>query len=250
MPDTIFDFEAMRAAGTTFAFATDGTDWIFINWFYAAVPFHSGPSITLQSVCAGQTHAYAEVFEVSGSYQIDFLGIIENARGSASADNISGSTGANILVGDPTDAFGGSDVIRADDGDDTIYGIGNDDFLYGDNGNDLIFGDRDPQAQDQGNFAPGSDAIYGGFGNDTMVGGPGNYTLNGGDDYDTVSYAGLGTTDSAICHLEVNLATGDCRIYGQDTGLAMSGPTPTRRSSSSNRSSAPRTVMTWSAPPL
>ena len=69
---------------------------------------------------------------------------IEQARGSRYDDVITGTSGANVLVGDS--------------GDDTIYGMGGDDNLVGDKGDDIL---------------------YGGYGRDRLVGG--DYAETTGD---------------------------------------------------------------------
>jgi len=60
---------------------------------------------------------------------------IENAIGSAYADDITGTTGVNVINGGA-----GNDTIRGNSGNDTLYGDAGSDVLYGDAGIDTLYG--------------------------------------------------------------------------------------------------------------
>lgn len=114
MADNLYDFEALRAAGTTFVI-DDGTgiDWVFINGTYPAVPGHTGPNTTMSLydgryyVNFGLVTAVTVWDSATTFYTISFTNPIENIRGSASDDRIDGNDLANVLVGDATDVAGG-----------------------------------------------------------------------------------------------------------------------------------------------
>jgi len=79
---------------------------------------------------------------------------VENVYGGSGPDDITGSSGNNVLEGRD-----GDDAIHGAAGNDTIVGGDGDDELYGDAGNDTF----DEEAADSG-----SDTIAGGAGTDTI----------------------------------------------------------------------------------
>ncbi|TCQ29005.1 calcium-binding protein [Rhizobium sp. PP-CC-3G-465] len=81
------------------------------------------------------------------SDQIEVLVNIENASGTNSADDITGSADRNVLKG-----FGGAD---------NLYGLEGNDGLYGGAGNDVLYG------------GSGADDLTGGIGRDYLNGGTG-----------------------------------------------------------------------------
>ncbi|MFQ3617508.1 MAG: cadherin-like domain-containing protein, partial [Cyanobacteriota bacterium] len=87
----------------------------------------------------------------------------------ASQDIISGSSGADVVIGT--------------DGDDILNGFSDLDTINGRGGNDIINGGSDPDVLrgDEGN-----DIINGGTGNDDLDGGDGNDIINGGSDNDLI----------------------------------------------------------------
>ncbi len=233
MTDTIYVFETLRAAGTTDVFDNDGgTDWIYLNDYYPAVPFHTGPQISLAVGIGGSVIA-AKVWVYNSDstfYSINFIGGIENVRGSSGDDNIQGNNIANTLIGDATDAAGGNDRIYGNGGDDILAGIGGSDVLLGGEGHDRLFGDTDPFDKDQGNYAPGDDSLWGDNGNDTLFGGFGNNRLDGGagndvadysgffDDYGYYSYSITANMDTGLVTVtETDLYTGDSYSVVTDT---------------------------------
>lgn len=106
-------------------------------------------------------------FSSFGGYEdvaIAFGVRIENARGGAGDDTITGNGLANSL-------FGG-------EGADTIDGGGRRDLLVGDSGDDRMAG------------GGGRDVLLGGAGADALIGGVGNDVLRGGDGFDTLTGGG------------------------------------------------------------
>ena len=99
----------------------------------------------------------------SGADGSDTLLNIENLRGSAFADTLTGNDGAND--------------IQARDGNDTVHGGGGNDVLLGEVGDDTLNGDAGDDYADGG---AGSDQLFGGAGGDTLRGGLGDDTLDGG----------------------------------------------------------------------
>ncbi|MBE0549088.1 MAG: hypothetical protein IH627_15855, partial [Rubrivivax sp.] len=100
----------------------------------------------------------------SGADGNDTLLNIENLRGSAFDDTLTGNDGANdIQARDGNDTVhggGGNDVLLGEAGDDTLYGDAGDDYLDGWTGSDQLFGGE------------GADVLRGGLGDDTLDGGP------------------------------------------------------------------------------
>jgi Ca2+-binding RTX toxin-like protein len=99
----------------------------------------------------------------SGTDGNDTLVAIEDIKGSAFDDQLTGDGGDNFI-----DAFYGNDVVDA--------GAGND-YVLGDLGDDSLSG------------GDGDDGLDGGDGNDILDGGAGNDQLSGGDGNDTASFA-------------------------------------------------------------
>ena len=87
---------------------------------------------------------------------------VENVQGSAFADRITGTEGANVL--------------HALTGNDTIHGLGGDDLLLAERGHQSFLG------------GAGNDSLNGGTGRDTLSGGLGNDVLRG-------NYTGFPQTD-------------------------------------------------------
>lgn len=101
----------------------------------------------------------------------DRLTGIENARGTAFADQIRGSSAANVIEG------GG--------GQDDLFGSGGADYIYGGDANDFLEGASD--------FLTGGgdlavDHLYGGAGEDFIVAGRGDI-VDGGDGFDKVIFS-------------------------------------------------------------
>ncbi len=146
--------------------------------------------------------------------------LVENAKGGAGSDVITGNAAANTIWGnsgndkvhggagkdvifggsgaaDPFDAadwlYGneGDDFVYGNGGDDEIYGGAGTDTVYGGAGNDVIFGGSggaDPfDAADRLYGKAGDDFIYGNGGNDEIHGGAGTDTIYGGAGNDLIS---------------------------------------------------------------
>jgi serralysin len=96
----------------------------------------------------------------------------ENATMGAGADTVTGTAGANVILGgggsDTVSGQGGDDVLRGEAGDDRLAGNGGDDLLQGGDGSDRLDG------------SVGADTLQGGGGVDTLNGGDGDDLLEGG----------------------------------------------------------------------
>jgi len=88
----------------------------------------------------------------------DLRSLIENAKGGAGNDTITGNVANNVLTGN--------------NGDDTMYGLAGNDRLLGGNGADALY------------LGDGTNTSDGGAGNDTIVGGSGADNIIGGTDSD------------------------------------------------------------------
>jgi len=151
----------------------------------------------------------------------DTLASIENARGGAHADTITGDGSSNVLMGDAgndtLNGAAGNDTLRGDDGDDSLLGGDGFDVLVGGVGNDALLGGADIDMADystatgavQVSLDSGSatgaagndtlqfienvvgsvhaDALTGDFNNNYLAGNGGNDTLQGGDGNDDLA---------------------------------------------------------------
>ncbi|OYU36113.1 calcium-binding protein [Novosphingobium sp. PASSN1] len=168
---------------------------------------------------------------------------ISRAEGSALGDTLSGSAGANTLLGgdgsDVIDGAGGDDLIRGGAGADTLTGgDGIDTLDYagssagvtinlatntasgGDATGDSFSGfervsgssSADVLTADDGgrqlSGGAGADHLTGGAGRDVLIGGAGADHMEGGDGNDTLSYA------TSRSYVSVNLAAGNA--FGDD----------------------------------
>ena len=147
-----------------------------------------------------------------GDAEGDELNQIENLTGSAYADDLWGSDGANVLNGnggaDTLKGFGGADTLNGGDGNDDLYGMDGVDTLNGGNGNDMLDG---------------------GAGIDTMSGGTGNDTYYVDDASDVVNEASFAGNDTVFSNAysytlapgswveTLSLSSGD-GIYGVGNG--------------------------------
>lgn len=155
-------------------------------------------------------------------------GVPATIVGTAAADTINGTAGADVIVGgagdDVINGLGGNDRICGDAGDDTIRGgAGNDtvfggsgsDDIRGEAGNDTLLGNpgsgSNDDAGDYLNGGAGSDTLDGWVGDDELNGGAGNDTLLGMAGKDTVIYA------TATTGVVVNLTAGTATGHGTDS---------------------------------
>lgn len=124
-----------------------------------------------------------------GEARGDTLKDIENLRGSAFNDILSGNATANRLMGgdgnDTLRGLGGNDVLKGGNGGDTLEGGDGNDIIAGDAGNDFITGGKGADVLFGGD---GDDTIDGGTGMDLIKGGSGNNTIYGGPDPDVIIY--------------------------------------------------------------
>lgn len=226
MVDNTYVAEDYFASGTQTVYDDGiGTDWVIISGTYTTTGIGIGyygcrvhlDWVTYYEPPAADQRVFIEAITYPLLYQtLRIYGTIENVMGGGGVEELVGDGYANILQGDPTDVAGMRDYIWGGGGNDTILGVGGDDYLVGDAGNDLIFGDLDPEAQDQGNIAAGSDSLYGGAGDDTLVGGAGNNEISGGDGFDLVNYAVYHDGLDWGYRVDVNLQTGVATVYGID----------------------------------
>ncbi len=106
--------------------------------------------------------------------------------GNTSADNLSGTSGNDTIVGW---AIGGN--ANSTSGNDTLNGLAGNDSLAGGTGNDSLIGGNGNDTLDGGR---GNDTLIGENGNDTFKGSQGNDSINGGDGIDIADYSQLGQT--------------------------------------------------------
>ncbi|MES3093362.1 putative Ig domain-containing protein [Sphingomonas aerolata] len=85
---------------------------------------------------------------------------IENLRGSAQGDTLTGNQFSNVIWGDA-----GNDLIQGGAGGDTLYGDAGADTLDGGSGEDTVFGGAD---NDVVRGSAGADTLDGGLGTDTL----------------------------------------------------------------------------------
>ena len=93
-------------------------------------------------------------------YHGDKRSLIENVKGGAAGDSITGNEVANKLWG-----FAGNDTLAGSSGNDALLGGTGNDKLYGGNGNDSLLGES------------GNDLLYGAAGADRLTGGTGADTF-------------------------------------------------------------------------
>ncbi len=188
-----------------------------------------------------------------GDAQGDRLSSIEDTRGSAFEDALTGDDVVNRLMGNEGDdeLFGmggndmllggeGADLIDGDDGIDTTNyqhadeGVGVNlatggfageatgdtfvdvEFFYGSKFDDTAIGD---DLANRLNGQAGDDILDGAGGRDTLIGDLGNDTLTGGDDLDLFLFRGNFGND-VITDFEAGAGIVD-RIYFQSMGLSM-----------------------------
>ena len=96
-----------------------------------------------------------------GDAEGDQLDSIENLRGSAYADTLTGDNDVNVLQG-----LYGNDTLKGWGGADELWGGTDNDFLYGMHGADTLQGEEGNDYLDGG---PGWDNMDGGSGNDTFI---------------------------------------------------------------------------------
>ncbi|MGF2035321.1 MAG: calcium-binding protein [Nostoc sp. CmiVER01] len=106
--------------------------------------------------------------------------------GKTSADNLSGTSGNDTIVGwasgGNANSTSGNDTLNGANGNDSLAGGTANDSLSGGNGNDTLDG------------GTGNDTLIGGAGNDTFIASQGNDSINGGDGTDTADYSQLDQT--------------------------------------------------------
>jgi len=116
---------------TVSEFAYGGTDWLDFQNFSQGVSINLANDGTTQTVASDLSLRLA-----SGTR-------IENVRGTAQGDVITGNYRQNQLWG-----FAGNDTIRGGDADDFLFGGAGSDLLYGENGLDYIDPDDHTEEDD------------------------------------------------------------------------------------------------------
>lgn len=192
----------------TLTITDDGTG---IDWLVFTGVFTEQTDIDLSWSTVNGVSSEAEgAYDLSNNgNRLIVQGLIENARGSNSADYIQGNEVNNILYGDnDATGLGGADFIAGGAGNDTIYGGAGNDRIEGNNDNDTLYG------------GTGNDEISGGAGIDLIEGGAGADKLSGGSDAgDTVSYA------SSNAGVSINITYGSARagVGGHAQGDTIEG---------------------------
>ena len=158
---------------------------------------------------------FSDVGGLIGNVAVAQGTLIENARGGAGADTITGNSAPNTIfagAGDDTVQGGiGQDYLRGEAGNDRIAGgadfddingnMGNDtesggdggDWVVGGQDNDLLAGDADGDivygnlGADTCDGGDGDDLVRGGQGDDSLTGGAGADFLSGDRGADTIS---------------------------------------------------------------
>ncbi len=188
-----------------------------------------------------------------GDAEGDRIFNVEDIRGSAFDDTLTGADGVNRLMGNEGDdeLFGmggndmllggeGADLIDGGDGIDTTNyqhadeGVGVNlatggfageatgdtfidvEFFYGSEFDDVAIGDDNANRL---NGQIGDDVLNGAGGRDTLIGGLGNDTLTGGDDLDLFLFKGNFGND-VVTDFEAGAGIVD-RIFFQGMGLSM-----------------------------
>ncbi len=129
---------------------------------------HSAGGVTVN---LGATPVDGWIIGTGGDAAGDKLKNIENLRGSAKTDTLTGNNAANRLEG-----LGSIDYLYGGGGNDELDGGVGDDYLYGEAGEDHLVGSY------------GSDRLDGGSENDVLEGGEDDDALIGGAGSDTASY--------------------------------------------------------------
>ncbi len=149
----------------------------------------------------------------------DTLQEVENLKGSAFSDHLSGDENANRLFGENGDdtllGQAGKDELHGGAGNDTLNGGPDADVLKGDDGADDLNGG--PGA-DQLNGGAGDDALAGSSEDDVLLGGDGHDTLNGGAGQDRLTggagndrfvFANPGDSTTSAPDLVTDFSSGD-----------------------------------------
>ncbi len=124
---------------------------------------------------------------------IDTLSNLENLRGSAFADTLTGDNVVNFMFGGAGDDYihggggGGSDRLYGEEGNDVIIGGQGWDQLSGGDGDDWLQGDN---GGDLFKAGAGNDTVYGGGGTDRAYLGEGADVAYGGTDNDRLNGQG------------------------------------------------------------
>jgi Ca2+-binding RTX toxin-like protein len=156
-----------------------GTGDDYLTGGAGADTIDGGDGLDWLSLTAATTRTYTDLmtgrsWESGGA--TDTITGIENVRGSAYGDYISGDDGTNEILGGD-----GRDSVIGRGGTDFLWGMGGTDVMNGGDGDDVLIGDygnlQAPPGSEPGSF----DLLLGGAGNDYLFGNIGNDSLYGGE---------------------------------------------------------------------
>lgn len=168
----------MSADGGVSVSGSSGRDLLDFSAFGSGVEFALNANGAWQDVAAtGGAPGLGYVQETG----------IEDVKGTAKADKLTGDSGANQLQG-----LSGSDRLEGLSGSDTLIGGNGRDTLIGGSGADLLRGGAQ------------NDVLKGGWGSDTLVGGTGNDRQLGGAGADVFRF-GSGSGDDTVVGFEADL---------------------------------------------
>ena len=133
------------------------------NWIdYESDPHTGGTVVDLLNPSLNTGDAAGDTYYAFDGHALNASDTVAlNLTGSDHNDSLSGTNGANHILGDPLPGVNytsdGNDLIHGQGGNDWLEGIGGADTLYGDDGNDKI------------NGGLGADTLWGGTGADTFI---------------------------------------------------------------------------------
>lgn len=141
---------------------------------------------------------------------------VENVKGTAYDDELSGSFAANVLVGS-----GGNDTFVGYGGSDTFTGGHDEDTVsYSDRTSSVTVSndgdDHDGEESERDNVGSDVESLIGGAGNDSLTGGSGNDTITGGSGDDVLT----GGAGADALHGESGLDTVDYSTRSEGQYLA------------------------------
>ena len=231
--DTVYGFNS-NAERPWFITNASSTKLLFAAWDAGGNDTFDFSGYSQDQIIDLRPGFFSDVGGLVGNVAVAQGASLENAKGGAGADTISGNTLANVIDGGAGQSYlrgnEGNDIIQGgsafDDangnmGDDTVStGAGDDwavggkdnDMLFGDDGGDVVWGNLGNDTQDGGD---GIDQVRGGQGDDTITGGAGDDFVSGDRGNDTEAGgtgADLfhGSQDAGIDRvLDLNLAEGD-----------------------------------------
>jgi serralysin len=213
--DTIYGFNA-NAGRPWFEASSASSRLVFAVWdaggndTFDFSGYSNGQTIDLRP------GDFSNIGGLTGNVAIAQGVTIENAKGGAGADALTGNDAGNTLEGGA-----GADTIYGGAGDDAVAGGEGRDFIRGETGNDVLYGGAD---FDDMHGNQGSDTEYGGDGDDWVVGGQNDDVLHGEAGADVV-YGNLGVdlVDGGIGNDWVRGGQDADQLFGGDGDDWLSG---------------------------